>query len=99
MRFGRFDASMISSLPSLVNRRAPKLSFHELGSHGEEPKIQRIVIYVIIKDGREVAWSIIQISSAGSNAVIVVADRVNLLKLHAPKIHLAIAICTETYFG
>jgi hypothetical protein len=49
-----------------------------------EPKVLRIVIHLVIKEGREIVWSTAKISCATSDAVIDVSDRVNLLELHGP---------------
>ena len=84
MRFERFEASMKLSLPGPANSPVPELSLHELGAHCIEPKVLRIVIHLVIKEGRKIVWSTAKISCATSDAVIDVSDRVNLLELHGP---------------
>jgi hypothetical protein len=84
MRFERFEASMKLSHPDPVNRPVPELSFHERSAHCIEPKVLRIVIYLVIKEGCKIVWSTAKISCAASDAVMNVSDRVNLLELHGP---------------
>jgi hypothetical protein len=81
MRFERFKASMKLSLPQPVNRAVPELSFHELSAHRIEPKVLRVIIDLIIKEGCKVMWSATKIGCAASDAVIDVSDRVNFLEL------------------
>ena len=83
-RFERFEASMKLSLPGPVNSPVPELSLRELGAHCIEPKVLRIVIHLVMKEGCKIVRSTAKICCAASDAVIDVSDRVNLLELHGP---------------
>jgi len=86
MSFERFETSMKFTFPAPVNCPIPELSFHKPSAHCVEPKVMRIIILIVVIERRKIVWSTTKISRAASDAVIDISDRMNLLKLHRPRI-------------